>query len=84
MSTVGRIHPHLEARVVDPASGKTVPVGTVSERWPAPTAAALSDWVGWEHCAHFIIFTHLNTYLTQALLSPRPGRWVSCMCEAIP
>lgn len=29
VSTVGRIHPHLEARVVEPGSGKTVPHGAV-------------------------------------------------------
>lgn len=31
VSTVGRIHPHLEARVVEPGSGKTVPHGAVGE-----------------------------------------------------
>lgn len=29
MGTVGRIHPHLEARVVDPQTGRTLPRGQV-------------------------------------------------------
>ena len=29
MATVGRIHPHLEARVVDPQTGRTLPRGQV-------------------------------------------------------
>eukprot|EP00887_Chlorella_sp_A99_P002810 scaffold6.g2810.t1 len=31
VTTVGRIHPHLEAKVVDPATGAVVPRGTVGE-----------------------------------------------------
>ena len=31
VSTVGSIHPHLECRIVDPASGETVPRGTSGE-----------------------------------------------------
>jgi fatty-acyl-CoA synthase len=31
VSTVGRIHPHVEAKVVDPATGKIVPRGTAGE-----------------------------------------------------
>jgi len=29
VSTVGRVHPHLEAKVIDPGNGKIVPHGTV-------------------------------------------------------
>ena len=28
MSTVGRVHPHVEVKIVDPATGETVPRGT--------------------------------------------------------
>ncbi|UXU76433.1 MULTISPECIES: AMP-binding protein [unclassified Paracoccus (in: a-proteobacteria)] len=57
--TVGRIHPHLEVRIVD-AQGQTVPVGTAGEIWtrgysvmagywqdPEATVGAISD--GWMH-----------------------------------
>lgn len=30
MTTVGRVHPHLEAKVIDPGNGRVVPHGTVS------------------------------------------------------
>ncbi|KAL4425388.1 hypothetical protein ABPG75_009404 [Micractinium tetrahymenae] len=33
VATVGRIHPHLEAKVVDPGSGRTLPLGAVGELW---------------------------------------------------
>ncbi|HEY3540330.1 MAG TPA: AMP-binding protein [Trinickia sp.] len=58
-STVGRIQPHLEAKVVDP-EGRTVPVGTIGELWTrgysvmrgywdddARTREAIQD--GWMH-----------------------------------
>ncbi|MGN6808565.1 MAG: AMP-binding protein, partial [Trinickia sp.] len=58
-STVGRIQPHLEAKVVD-AEGRTVPVGTIGELWTrgysvmrgywdddARTREAIQD--GWMH-----------------------------------
>ncbi|MBS1175663.1 MAG: Acetoacetyl-CoA synthetase [Proteobacteria bacterium] len=60
VSTVGRIQPRLEAKVVDPATGKVVPVGEKGELlvrgysvmqgyWgdPARTAEAIRD--GWMH-----------------------------------
>ncbi|HZD25765.1 MAG TPA: AMP-binding protein, partial [Alphaproteobacteria bacterium] len=31
VSTVGRIHPHVEVKVIDPETGRTVPVGTAGE-----------------------------------------------------
>jgi fatty-acyl-CoA synthase len=31
VSTVGQVHPHVEVKVVDPASGKVVPVGETGE-----------------------------------------------------
>ena len=60
-STIGRVHPHLEVQVVDPATGETVPRGEPGELctrgysvmlgyWDDPerTAAAL-DADGWMH-----------------------------------
>ena len=41
MGTVGRVHPHLEAKVVDPASGQTLPRGQV-RRWLAAPACGLA------------------------------------------
>jgi len=61
VSTVGRVHPHLEVKVVDPATGLTVPDGTTGELctrgysvmlgyWEQPdkTAEAI-DAAGWMH-----------------------------------
>jgi len=61
VSTVGRVHPHVEIKVVDPATGATVPRGTPGEQctrgygvmqgyWndPGATASAI-DEEGWMH-----------------------------------
>jgi fatty-acyl-CoA synthase len=61
VSTVGRVHPHVEAKIVDPATGDVVPCGTAGEvctrgylvmlgYWenPAATADAI-DAAGWMH-----------------------------------
>jgi fatty-acyl-CoA synthase len=61
VGTVGRVHPHVEVKVVDPASGLTVPRGEAGELctrgysvmlgyWdePAKTADAI-DAAGWMH-----------------------------------
>ncbi len=61
VSTVGTVHPHVEIKLVDPATGLTVPVGTPGELcargylvmkgyWEAPekTAEAI-DPSGWMH-----------------------------------
>jgi fatty-acyl-CoA synthase len=61
VSTVGRVHPHVECKIVDPASGEIVSRGTPGELctrgysvmlgyWndPAATAAAI-DAAGWMH-----------------------------------
>ncbi len=42
-STVGRIQPHLEAKVVD-AEGRTVPVGTTGELWTRGYSVMLGYW----------------------------------------
>ena len=67
VSTVGRAHPHLEVKVVDPESGETVPRGTPGELctrgysvmlgyWeePAKTAKAI-DADGWMHTGDLAI-----------------------------
>ncbi len=61
VSTIGRVHPHVEIKVVDPATGETVPRGTTGEMctrgysvmlgyWEEPqkTAEAVDD-EGWMH-----------------------------------
>jgi fatty-acyl-CoA synthase len=61
VSTVGRVHPHVEIKIVDPGTGETVPHGTPGEfctrgysvmrgYWDAPekTAEAI-DPDGWMH-----------------------------------
>jgi fatty-acyl-CoA synthase len=61
VGTVGRVHPHVEVKIVDPATGETVPRGVPGEQctrgysvmigyWddPAATAAAI-DADGWMH-----------------------------------
>jgi fatty-acyl-CoA synthase len=61
VSTVGRVHPHVEIKVVDPETGKTVPCGEPGEfctrgysvmrgYWndPERTAEAIDD-EGWMH-----------------------------------
>jgi fatty-acyl-CoA synthase len=61
VSTVGRAHPHVEVKIIDPETGDTVPRGTAGEQctrgynvmlgyWddPEPTARAVDD-EGWMH-----------------------------------
>ena len=61
VGTVGRIHPHVEIRIADPESGRTVPRGTAGELltrgycvmlgyWNDPDATAASiDAARWMH-----------------------------------
>ena len=61
VGTVGQVHPHVEIKIIDPASGETVALGTPGEfctkgynvmlgYWndPGQTAAAI-DSAGWMH-----------------------------------
>ncbi len=61
VSTVGRVHPHVQVKIIDPATGRTVPRGETGEfctrgysvmlgYWedPEKTAAAI-DPAGWMH-----------------------------------
>jgi len=67
VSTVGRVHPHVEIQVIDPASGEVVPRGTAGELctrgysvmrgyWEQPdkTAEAI-DGEGWMHTGDIAI-----------------------------
>ena len=61
VTTVGRVHPHVEVKIVDPATGATVPRGTPGEQctrgysvmlgyWEDPDATAKAiDADGWMH-----------------------------------
>ncbi len=44
VSTVGRVHPHLEVKVVDPVTGRTVPRGTAGELCTRGYSVMLGYW----------------------------------------
>ncbi|WP_210035212.1 AMP-binding protein [Pseudonocardia parietis] len=44
VSTVGRVHPHLEVKIVDPANGKTVPRGEAGELCTRGYSVMLGYW----------------------------------------
>ena len=44
MSTVGRVGPHLEVKVIDPATGRTVPRGTPGELCTRGYSVMLGYW----------------------------------------
>ncbi|WP_026402849.1 AMP-binding protein [Actinomadura rifamycini] len=54
VSTVGTVHPHLEVKVVDPASGATVPRGTPGELCTRGYSVMLGYWEEPEKTAEVI------------------------------
>jgi fatty-acyl-CoA synthase len=44
VSTVGQVHPHLEVKIVDPDSGRTVPRGTAGELCTRGYSVMLGYW----------------------------------------
>ncbi len=44
VGTVGKVHPHLEVKIVDPATGKVVPVGATGELCTRGYSVMLSYW----------------------------------------
>jgi fatty-acyl-CoA synthase len=67
VSTVGRVHPHAEAKVIDPLTGTVVPVGStgelcvrgylvMKEYWNNPSATREAiDSEGWMHTGDLAI-----------------------------
>ena len=46
VATVGRVHPHVEVKVVDPATGLVVPRGTAGELCTRGYSVMLGYWAG--------------------------------------
>src|SRR6185436_7325215 len=44
VSSVGRVHPHVEVKIVDPATGATVPRGTPGELCTRGYSVMLGYW----------------------------------------
>jgi fatty-acyl-CoA synthase len=44
VTTVGRVHPHVEIKIVDPATGATVPRGTAGEQCTRGYSVMLGYW----------------------------------------
>ena len=44
VGTVGRVHPHVEVKVVDPATGAVVPLGTAGELCTRGYSVMLGYW----------------------------------------
>jgi fatty-acyl-CoA synthase len=44
VSTVGRVHPHVEVKIIDPASGQVVPRGTAGELCTRGYSVMLGYW----------------------------------------
>ena len=59
-STVGRIQPHLEAKVVDEA-GQTVPVGVTGELWARGYSVMLGYWDDEAHTREAIVGGWMRT-----------------------
>src|SRR5262249_56309733 len=44
VTTVGRVHPHVEVKIVDPATGRTVPRGAAGEQCTRGYGVMLGYW----------------------------------------
>jgi fatty-acyl-CoA synthase len=44
VSTVGQVHPHLEVKIIDPATGRMVPIGTPGELCSRGYSVMLGYW----------------------------------------
>jgi fatty-acyl-CoA synthase len=74
VSTIGRAHPHLECKIVDPESGAVVPRGTAGELCTRGYSVMLGYWnnagatanaidgAGWMHTGDLAIM-HANGYV---------------------
>jgi fatty-acyl-CoA synthase len=70
VTTVGRVHPHVEIKVVDPATGETVPRGTPGEQCTRGYSVMLGYWDdeeatyeaidddGWMHTGDLAVMDH--------------------------
>jgi fatty-acyl-CoA synthase len=54
VSTVGRVHPHLEVKIIDPRTGLTVPRGTPGELCTRGYSVMLGYWEQPEHTAEVL------------------------------
>ena len=54
VGTVGRVHPHVEVKIVDPATGRVVPRGTTGELVTRSYAVMLGYWQNPEATAQVI------------------------------
>ncbi len=54
VSTVGRVHPHIEVKIIDPATGLTVPRGTPGELCTRGYSVMLGYWEDPERTAEVI------------------------------
>jgi fatty-acyl-CoA synthase len=61
VGTVGRVHPHLEVRVVDPASGETVARGETGELCTRGYSVMLGYWDDEERTAEAVVDGWMHT-----------------------
>src|SRR5437879_130772 len=54
VGTVGRVHPHVEVKIVDPATGRTAPAGTPGELLTRGYSVMLGYWEDPERTAQAI------------------------------
>jgi fatty-acyl-CoA synthase len=61
VGTVGRVHPHLEVRVVDPATGETMAVGETGELCTKGYSVMLGYWNDPERTAEAVVDGWMHT-----------------------